>query len=211
MITSIHGPAWMGTVLLWFALSAPQAARADLVLDSNFNGENGGVPTLNFASFSSFNVTAGSVDLIGNGFFDFYPGNGLYVDLNGSTGVSGTLTSKLVFAPGTYQLSFSLGNNSSSNGTNSVTVSLDGYNETFSRTGAVPLETINRTLAVTSASSLVFATPAGDSDDTGIILDNVRLATITTTTPEPSTVAMIASAVPLVLVHLLRRRKHVAA
>lgn len=77
-----------------------------------FNTENGGVGKLDYTSFANWIVTAGSVDLIGNGLFDIYPGNGLYVDLNGSTGVSGTLTSKVLFSPGTYEFSFEIGNTS---------------------------------------------------------------------------------------------------
>ena len=48
-------------------------------------------PRLNYNSFSQFSVTNGTVDLIGNGFFDFYPSQGRYVDLDGSTGNAGLL------------------------------------------------------------------------------------------------------------------------
>ena len=47
---------------------------------------------------------------IGGSFgFDYYPGNGYYVDLNGSSGQYGGLLSTQVFAPGTYDVSFNLG------------------------------------------------------------------------------------------------------
>jgi hypothetical protein len=81
--------------------------------------------------------------------------------------VSGTLTSNAVFAPETYQLAFDIGSNSSPSGTNTVTVSLDGYSETYSRTGAVPLTMILRT--VTVAATLIFATTTSETDNAGII------------------------------------------
>jgi hypothetical protein len=40
---------------------------------------------LDYSSFLNWEVIAGSVDLIGNGFCDFLPGNGLYVDMVGSS------------------------------------------------------------------------------------------------------------------------------
>ncbi len=52
---------------------------------------------LNYAGFANWDVLDGFVDLIGNGFFDLLPGNGLYVDLDGSTGDAGKLISKTTF------------------------------------------------------------------------------------------------------------------
>jgi hypothetical protein len=75
----------------------------------SFGGENGGVPTLNYTNFADFTVSAGSVDLIGNGYFDAYPGNGLYVDLAGSTGQYGALTTIAALPAGTYDVGISLG------------------------------------------------------------------------------------------------------
>lgn len=53
---------------------------------------------LNYSSFLNWNVTAGCVNLIGNGFLDVLPGNGLYVSL-ACTQLSppSTLTSKTAF------------------------------------------------------------------------------------------------------------------
>ena len=81
-------------------------AEAEIVFTENFNSENLG---LNYNSFSQFNVTNGTVDLIGNGFFDFYPSQGRYVDLDGSTNNAGLLATNKSFAAGTYTLDFLLG------------------------------------------------------------------------------------------------------
>jgi hypothetical protein len=50
---------------------------------------------LDYNAFINWDVVGGTVDLIGNDFFDFLPGNGLYVDLGGTTPPQeGTLTLK---------------------------------------------------------------------------------------------------------------------
>src|SRR5579862_1829881 len=84
----------IAAALAAFALcvGAPAAHAQVYLLNDNFNTENGGVGQLNYTGFDNWNVS-GAVDLIGNGFFDFYPGNGLYVDMNGSPG-PGTMTSR---------------------------------------------------------------------------------------------------------------------
>jgi hypothetical protein len=74
-----------------------------------------GVGALNFNEFQQWNVSGGNVDLIGNGFFDYLPGNGLYVDLGGtSTPHNGVLTTKSTFpvvAGHTYTLTLTLAGN----------------------------------------------------------------------------------------------------
>ena len=72
-------------------------------------------PELNYTGFANWDVTAGQVDLIGPGLFDFLPGNGLYVDLMGSTSTAyGTLKSKVTYAlesGHTYRVSVQLAGN----------------------------------------------------------------------------------------------------
>ena len=90
------------------ALASGTAAQASPTYHS-FDSENGGVPTLNYYGFANFTVSKGSVDLIGKGFFDNYPGNGLYVDLAGTTDQFGAMTTKTTYAAGTYDIGLSLG------------------------------------------------------------------------------------------------------
>ena len=73
-------------------------AGAVTLLNDTFDNENGGNGQLNFSNFTNWNVTDGTVDLLGNGFFDFYQGNGLYLDLDGSTSNAATLTSSDIFS-----------------------------------------------------------------------------------------------------------------
>ncbi|MEH2044530.1 hypothetical protein [Nostoc sp.] len=63
------------------ATSASAKAASVVLLEDNFNTENSGNEALNYNSFANWNVTNGTVDLIGNnGVFDFLASNGLYVD-----------------------------------------------------------------------------------------------------------------------------------
>jgi hypothetical protein len=59
------------------------------------------VPTgqLDYSAFTNWNVDVGNVDLIGAGFIDLLPGNGLYVDMAGTTAPNkGRLTLKVPLA-----------------------------------------------------------------------------------------------------------------
>jgi hypothetical protein len=191
----------------FLVLGFSQQSQAGFV--DNFNSENGGVAQLNYSSFANWNVTVGTVDLIGvNSGFDFYPGNGLYLDLNGSSNVSGTIVTKSVFGPGVYNLSFDLGNDKNIGGlTNSVTVSLGSYSETFTETGNnVPLTTISRTITLMTTSALTFATDPTDSDDGGVVLDNVSLNPAAVHEPSSLALCGIAGVAGLIVARVRRKR-----
>jgi hypothetical protein len=91
---------------------------------------------LNFDEFINWDVDTevGPVDLIGGDpphqFYDFLPGNGLYVDLNGSSSPwQGIMDSKttFAFAPGDYSLRVSLAGNQRQSGLDgTVVVNIDG-------------------------------------------------------------------------------------
>lgn len=179
--------------------------QAAIVFSDNFDSENGGVGVLNYAGFANWTVSAGTVDLIGNGFFDFYPGNGLYVDLDGSTGNAGVLTSTaLTLAPGTYTLQFVLAG-STRGDTNIVDVSLGAlYSETFTRASSDPFAVVTRTIVVgaPTIASLAFSNAGGDN--LGAILDNVVLST--RDLPEPGTLALLGLGLLGAGLSRLRRR-----
>ncbi|MBX9737084.1 MAG: hypothetical protein K2X32_09175 [Phycisphaerales bacterium] len=101
------------------------SALAQFPFSDNFDTENTGFGQLNYATLANWTVTEGSVDLIGNGFFDYYPGNGLYLDLAGTTGQGGTIsTAAFNFAPGNYVLAFTLAGRPD-NGANINTVNVN--------------------------------------------------------------------------------------
>lgn len=55
---------------------------------------------LNYTGFANWDVIQNTVDLCGNGFFDLLPGNGLYVDMNGTTYTLPTLNLVWSATPG---------------------------------------------------------------------------------------------------------------
>src|SRR5207249_4179722 len=135
------------------------------------------VGSSNFTAFGNWNVTDGSVDLIGPGYYDPLPGNGLYLDLDGSTGNAGRLESRTTFElePGTYELKFNLAG-SHRGDTNSVAVSLGSlFTETFTRNSNDPFATITRIISVPALSSAKLIFDHQGSDNIGLLLDNVKL------------------------------------
>lgn len=204
--------------LLAITVSVCSPVKADTVLfQDNFNTENGGTGALNYTGFGGWDVTRGTVDLIGNGFFDFYPGNGLYVDLDGSTFAAGKMETKTgfsLFSADTYQLDFDLGG-STRGDTNTVAASLDGmYAELFTLPSAAPLSHYTRLIhpfGDTVGAKIVFDHAGGDN--LGLILDNVKLTKLdrkddcpgAPVTPEPCSLSLLGLG-GLPLINRLRRR-----
>lgn len=164
-------------------------AEAAVVFQDDFNSEDGGVPALLYDNFTNWTVTGGTVDLVGNGLYDIYPGNGLYVDLTGVT-YAGQFATKAMFGPGEYWLTFDIGNNHGLPpvNINSVQVTLGDTTNTYTRSGSVPLEQITARYTVTTPSHLVFqGLPIYDTDNASIEIDNVSLNSV----PEPATLGMM--------------------
>jgi hypothetical protein len=176
-------------------IATSQSATAATLLEDNFNAENSGRGILNHFGLANWDVTDGSVDLIGNGFFDFFPPNILYLDLDGSTRNAGRIESKTTFSFNSgdiVELKFDLAG-SQRGDTNSVTVSLGSlFSDVFTLNSSDPFTTITRSFTVVSATSaeLIFDHQGGDN--IGLLLDNVKLSvnrdTPTTSVPEPTSV-----------------------
>ena len=171
---------------LFALVSFTQSAQAVILLDDNFDGENGGSFALDFTGFTNWNVLNGSVDLIGNGAFDEFPGNGLYVDLDGGTSDAGDLTSSTAFAfnPGdTVTLTFDiLGEAGGAVNLNEMTVSLGGiFSEDFDSNTPTGMQTINAVVSSSETANLVFSHAGGDN--TGLFIDNVVLQSSSASVP----------------------------
>jgi hypothetical protein len=91
-------------------------AQAAVVFTDTFDSEAGGGSSLNYAGYANFDVTDGTVDQIKSGAYSINcaGGSGGCVDMDGSTGNSGIMTSKASFAfnaGDTVTLSFSISGN----------------------------------------------------------------------------------------------------
>ncbi|CCQ49461.1 PEP-CTERM sorting domain-containing protein [Crocosphaera watsonii] len=191
-------------------MTALSTKASTLVFADNFNQENNGVRALNYSSFNNWDVTNGSVDLYGrasNGFGSLLVRtNGAFVDLDGSTGTAGTLTSKQTFTfnPGdilTLQYDLSPGARpNTSFGNNILIVSLGDIYRTVHATGVgfplkTPFKSFSTTIHVTERTrgNLVFSHLGGDTQ--GIYLDNVRLSVEKAVVPEPLTILGAGTAI----------------
>ena len=191
------------TIVASLVLLGHGVANASLLFFDDFDTEHGGVGILNYNSFTKWAVTNGTVDLIGNGFYDFLPGNGLYVDLDGSTRKAGQFATKTSFnlTPGIYELSFRLAGNHRG-GNESVTAQLalaTLYNELFVLPSSAPFTSYTRRINVTTPTTGTLSFQNAGGDNIGALLDNVKLSVI----PEPATLSLLG----LGLLGLLGLRK----
>ncbi|MEH2320896.1 PEP-CTERM sorting domain-containing protein [Nostoc sp.] len=176
------------TAIGFATTNSASAASVTTLLQDSFDQENS--TALNYDHFVNWNVINGSVDLIGSvGFYDFLPANGLYVDLDGSTGQAGTLQSKTIFnfqAGDTVNLSFQLAGNQRNNVTDSVTVSLGTlFNDTFLLPEFQGFTNFTRSFTVANATNATLDFKGIGADNVGLLLDNV---TLTKSVPEPGSI-----------------------
>jgi len=186
-----------------------QSASATVLLSDNFDSENGGSWKLNYYDFTNFYVSnegsGGAVDLIGAGSpFDFYPGNGLYVDICGTASICGDLTTKQTFAPGTYTVTLSLGGNARDDGTDETLVSFGGTTNTYTLS-EFETETVTQTYTLTSPGQLTISDQGTYGPDIGNILFSVLVAS---GVPEPSLWATMLLGVGMAgsMLRMTRRR-----
>lgn len=187
------------TLLFSTALAASASAHANLLFEDTFNAET---RALN-SSLSNWTVSNGSIDVIGTGYFDFYPGNGNYLDLDGSTRNAGRITTVTSFAlnPGvTYLLSFDLGG-SKRGDSNSVNVALGNFSETFTLASSAGWQNVTRSISVLGDMSSRLSFDHAGGDNMGLILDNVSVTAV----PEPETYALMLAGLGL-MGFMVRRR-----
>lgn len=175
----------LAALALLTAISWSQsAAAAVVVFFDDFDSTTQG---LSLTDLPNWTVT-GSVDVIGQGSaFDFYPGHGNYVDLNGSNNQIGQLESKTVFGAGTYTLSFLLGGSTGSGGDTSskatqVSFGVGGFSQLITLAPDAGLNPYSFTFT-TAGGNLFFTSVAGGNPNVGNILDNVQVSAV----PEPAT------------------------
>jgi hypothetical protein len=155
---------------------------------------------------SAWTVSNGTVDLIGftdASSFDFLPGNGGYVDLDGSTGQSGLFSKSFSLLSGkNYALSFDLAG-SQRGSTEIVDVNFGGIlgNYSLNSSDGFSLRTLNFTPSSSGIYSISFQNHGGDN--VGALLDNVTVAAV----PEPETYVMMLMGLSM-MGFISRRRNH---
>ena len=193
------------SLILAGLLAGASAANAQIVFSDDFNADTQGLNKTSFVG--GWTVGDGTVDMVGTGFFEFYPGHGNYVDLDGSTGNAGVFSKELSLTGGvTYTASFLLGG-STRGDSNLVDVGFGSSLASFTLLSADPLGA--RSIAFTPGSSgnysLSFANAGGDN--LGAILDDVVVST--PAIPEPETYALMLAGLGAVGFVARRRRKTV--
>ena len=147
------------TLLAAFLVSVtilPLRVHSTIIFQDNFNLEPGGT---SFTSITNWNATAGNFDVIGDGFFDIYPGNGKYIDMAGSTNATIETSTSILLNPGTHQLTFNLGTNLADNSINFSVEDLTFETTLFFENidapadGSPPMSTIVRDFEVTASTS----------------------------------------------------------
>lgn len=186
-------------VTLGCALAAP--AHSAVLFSDDFDSYSYALNATNFGG--NWTLTNGTVDVIGNGSgFDFYPGNGMYIDLDGSNNQPAEFASTaLSLSAGTYTLAFTL-SGSTRGEDNSVDVSFGNYTESFTLASNDPLTTYTRTVSFASNSLASVVFKNGGNDNMGALLFNVSVSAVS----EVETQAMILAGLGLMSL-IVRRRK----
>jgi hypothetical protein len=156
----------------------PKVEPGTVLLQDELDEENGGVGKGNYKNFATWNVVDGCVDLHGNGFFDVQPGNGLYIDLDGTCDKAGTVETKAAYdlEPGTYVLEFWLAGNQQKDTPDSVVVSLgEVFREEIRLNRNEQFKLFTREITVNQPTSAKIRFAHAGADRQGILLDLLRL------------------------------------
>ena len=194
---------WAVVVAAALVAGHVSSANADAVFADDFNSY---ASSLNWAPPANWTVSAGSVDLIGiNSGFDFFMGNGGYVDLDGSTDAAGTLKTLTSFGPGSYTLTFDLGGNARGDVDKTTVITLGSFTTSITLASTDPYELHTLNFSTTTGGQLSFADLASGNADIGNILDNVSLVAV----PGPTVGAGASSfAFAALFAWLVRRRAY---
>jgi len=183
------------------------SSKAGIVFFDDFNSYSAGIP---WTAVGNWTVTSGSVDMVGEGTaWDLLPGNGMYVDMDGTTLEAGTLQSvDISLEAGDYVLFFDVAGNHRIPGIDGLLVELSGI---FPTLGPAPIPsnldfttlTIPFTVASATTTSIIFGCTGGDN--VGWHLDNVGIATADGVIPAPG--AVMLGSIGVSIVGWLRRRR----
>lgn len=170
-------------ITLTFGLMA--SAQSAIIFSDNFDTENSGNYQLNYTGLANWTVTDGTVDLIGVGSpWNWFPSQGLYIDLDGSTHNAGIMGHFETLLAGDYTLSFSLAGNQRNNAaeTTDVGVSilagsvLAQQDYSLNRLDGFTQYSIDFSISALQAPSQIqISFGALSNDNIGMLLDDVVL------------------------------------
>lgn len=185
----------LASTLLCLGAGAQAATVFSDNFDTNATGYN--------ATPSGWRVGYGTVDVIGNGYDDYLPGSGAYIDLDGSTSNAGVLWRAFAATAGThYTLNFDLAGNHRNNSFELVAVLFGTTLATYSlpKDAGWTHYSLDFTPWASGTRYLGFA--ALSNDNVGMLLDNVSVTAV----PEPETYAMMLAGLGIVGLMSRRRR-----
>jgi len=158
----------------------PPVPAATIVIEDDIDDENGGVAAKNVQSLSNWNVVRECIDLHGPGSTNPLPGNGLYIDMDGSCAQAGRIESKATFNldPGSYKFELVLAGNNQGHPTDTMTVTVgSAYSNTIIIAESEPFNLHTYTFNVPAATSAKIAFDHRGNDEQGILIDAIRLRT----------------------------------
>ena len=186
-------------IVLAALMAAAGAAQAAPVFSDDFNAN---ATALNAVPAGWTVSGGGTVVIVGNGFHDFIPGSGAFIDLDGSTSNAGLLSRSFALLGGTgYVASFQLAGNHRNTAAESVRVAFGSVSASYSLSQNDGWTGFS--LFFTPSSSGIFSIDFQNAggDNVGMLLDNVSVAAV----PEPGSWALLAAG--LGLMGLASRRR----
>ena len=194
---------------LFLALTAA-AQATNLVADGSFS-EGAGAGSFSTVSaggnIGAWNVTSGSVDLIGS---YWTAPTGYSIDLDGAS--PGAISQDLSLAAGSYLLTFSLaGNPDGGSATKSVEVSIDGVTRdyTFNTTGQAKNSMGWVTESIWFTNTDAATTLSFTSQDAGGPYGAALADISVTAVPEPESISLLLAGLGMVGVMASRRKRSV--
>ena len=156
----------------------PDIPPAAQIFTDDIDSENGGVGEANYTGWANWTVVEGCVDLHGPGDKDPLPGNGVYMDLDGTCQEAATIETKNTFnlEVGDYTLEFLIAGNNQVAEVDTLDVAVGGaMSDRIILPWDQGLMLMELDFAVSSASSGKIVLAHHGGDDQGILIDAVRL------------------------------------
>ncbi len=156
----------------------PEIPPAAQIFTDDIDDENGGVGEANYEGWANWTVTEGCVDLHGPGAKDPLPGNGVYMDLDGTCLEAGTMETKATFDldVGDYTLEFLIAGNNQAAQLDTLDVAVgSAMSDRIVLDWDQQLMLLELDFSVSSATSGKIVLEHMGGDDQGVLIDAVRL------------------------------------